>query len=245
MLTNKGRFYSKEELALIGWPNKLVSKNSVPVAIVNIRKIFKSHTKLEIIANEKNKGYTALTDKVKFVEANFSVKPIENVHQQELINHEPEKRLSSDKEIEPAHAPNYKYKLAKLKRIALIGLGYPLLIANVSILFFLIFSEKATLKQPVVDVVNNKKHIAVYNSYNRDFALLINSAIDKDITTLKISELKKTIDRAMFNDKSIVFINTLSSGVTVDCLQKKELFSFSGDNLEAIIENLKLKGCKI
>ncbi|MCE7657252.1 winged helix-turn-helix domain-containing protein, partial [Vibrio fluvialis] len=69
LLNHKGEYYSKENLASIGWPGKLVSKNSVPVSIANLRKILKNHTQLDIIINEKNKGYVVVDPKILLSEA--------------------------------------------------------------------------------------------------------------------------------------------------------------------------------
>lgn len=244
LLANKGKFYTKEELATIGWPNKLVSKNSVPVAIANVRKIFKSHTNLDVITNEKNKGYTVLTDKVQLTETGIAVDAKDSVLQSVSISESEQNTASKQTDAQSA-AIEKKFQFGSVKRIALLSLGYPLLIVNIALLMLLIFGGRTTPKPAVVDVIDSDHHVAIYTKDNKAFSSLISTESDNDKVAVNTSTLQIIIEKAIHDNKSVVFVNTVSNGVVVDCLQDKELFSYSGNDLEAIVANLKTKGCKI
>ena len=57
LLNEKNLYFTIEDLMLIGWPDRVVSVNSVPVAITNLRKTFKHHTAQKVILNTQNLGY--------------------------------------------------------------------------------------------------------------------------------------------------------------------------------------------
>lgn len=56
LFENQNKSLSKEELTLIGWPGRVVTANSVIVAIANIRKILRHHFTEEIIFTDTT-GY--------------------------------------------------------------------------------------------------------------------------------------------------------------------------------------------
>ncbi len=254
LLKNKGTFYTKEQLAEIGWPNKLVSKNSVPVAIANIRKILKNHTKQEVITNEKNKGYSTLLSKVKFVENSAEKAPplsgAEPVSSQGDLKSNTadftEKTSKKVEQTEPLATSSEKTTTSHtLKELLSTGLGFPLLAINLLIALFVYFNNDIPPTKQEFEVINGKEYVAIYTGEPEFLSLLFgdnNNIVRKNVSALNIEDMLKI---EIKNNKHVLFINNIDDRVIVDCLVKDELFSYSGDDISAIVDELKSNGCHI
>ncbi len=148
LLQSKGKFFSRDELALIGWPGKLVSKNSVPVSIANLRKIFKNHTKLDVISNEKNKGYVIQVDKIKLVDVAINE---EKSHEATLNNEAPEF-------VEAVSTP----KINKTKSFASKLALYPLLFVNIALFIIVLCYNQSEVEPSKVKIISSDNYVAVF-----------------------------------------------------------------------------------
>lgn len=230
-LHNKGKFFSRDELETIGWPGKLVSKNSVPVSIANLRKIFKNHTKLDVIANEKNKGYVVQIDKVKLVDTNINQ---EKVHETIADNEASE---SSD----VARKPNINRTKLFVSKLAL----YPLLFVNIALLLIALFYNQTELELPKVNVIKSGNYVAVFTGDSQLLSYLESIQSSQESTLRGFQDIEEELKLARQENKNIYFINSSGERVVIDCLVNDQLVSFSGDDIEKIVGELNEKGCKL
>lgn len=246
LLKNKETFFTKEELAEIGWPNKLVSKNSVPVAIANIRKILKQHTNLDVITNEKNKGYSVLINKVELSSSDVA----NDIATDEQEHSKREDGTNNDEPLEEVKVapPTTETRLGThpIKTWLLKGIGFPLLIINIVIIMFFIFKDSNTPSLPKFNVINGNDYIAVYPEKDREkFTTLFKDRINSDEESMNLSSLEDKLSVAVKSSKSVLFINKIGDRLVVDCLLNDELLSYSGNDVNTIISELKIRGCKI
>lgn len=237
MLQNKGDFYSKEELATIGWPGKLVSKNSVPVSMANLRKIFKNHTKLDVITNEKNKGYVIIVDKVKLTGTTETTETEIQYEQPAIsdVNRAPPASIDGGNQS----------KISNIKLIMSKGLAYPLLAVNIAFLLLILFYNQIDLEPFQVNVIKSDNYIAVSTNDNNFLAKLNKNKINQQNEHNSFTSIENDLILAKQESKNILFINSLGDRVVIDCLVDNKLVSYSGDDIEAIISELNEKGCKI
>ncbi|EPE6123746.1 winged helix-turn-helix domain-containing protein [Vibrio parahaemolyticus] len=230
-LNNKGKFFSRDELASIGWPGKLVSKNSVPVSIANLRKIFKNHTKIDVISNEKNKGYVVQVDKIKFIDINInrekSTDAITKDSSPELLDAFSESKINKTKLF--------------VSKIAL----YPLLFVNIALLLIVFFFNHTGLEPSKVNVINNDDYIAVFTGDSQVLAQLESVKSSQESMLLRFQDIEEDLKLAKHENKNILFINSSGDRVVIDCLVNEQLVSFSGDDIEKIVSELNEKGCKL
>lgn len=237
LLQNKGHFYSKEELATVGWPGKLVSKNSVPVSMANLRKIFKNHTKLEVITNEKNKGYVIIVDKVKLT-ATTETTETERQHEQPSV---PDVNIAPPAPIDSVN----KSKLSNIKPFISKGLAYPLLVVNIAFLLFVLFYNESDLEPFQVNVIKSDSYIAVSTNDSNFMTRLNKDKIHQEAEHDNFTSIENDLMMAKQESKNILFINSLGDRVVIDCLVEDKLVSYSGDDIDAIISELNEKGCEI
>ncbi|EJC6930629.1 winged helix-turn-helix domain-containing protein [Vibrio parahaemolyticus] len=232
-LNNKGKFFSRDELASIGWPGKLVSKNSVPVSIANLRKIFKNHTKIDVISNEKNKGYVVQVDKIKFIDINI------NINREKSTD-----AITKDSSPELLDAfSESKINRTKLfvSKIAL----YPLLFVNIALLLIVFFFNHTGLEPSKVNVINNDDYIAVFTGDSQVLAQLESVKSSQESMLLRFQDIEEDLKLAKHENKNILFINSSGDRVVIDCLVNDQLVSFSGDDIKKIVSELNEKGCKL
>ena len=246
LLKNKETFFTKEELAEIGWPNKLVSKNSVPVAIANIRKILKQHTNLDVITNEKNKGYSVLINKVELSSSDVA----NDIATDEQEHSKTEDGTNNDEPLEevkdPQPATETKFGIHSIKTWLSKGMGFPLLIINIVIVMFFIFKDSNTPELPKFNVINGNDYIAVFPEKDREkFTTLFKDRINSDVESINISSLEDKVSVAVKSSKSVLFMNKIVDRLVVDCLLNDELLSYSGNDVNTIISELKIRECKI
>lgn len=231
LLHNKGQFFSRDDLAAIGWPGKLVSKNSVPVSIANLRKIFKNHTKLDVISNEKNKGYVIQVDKIKLVgvETNQE-RPLETT-----ANNEPSEL------VEAVSKPKINRTKLFLSKLAL----YPLLFVNIVLLIIALFYNQTALEPSEVKVINSENYVAVFTGDSQVLSHLESMKSSQESTLKGFLDIEEELKLARQENKNIYFINSSGERVVIDCLVNDQLVSFSGDDIEKIVGELNEKGCKL
>lgn len=237
MLQNKGNFYSKEELATIGWPGKLVSKNSVPVSIANLRKIFKNHTKLDVITNEKNKGYVIIVDKVKLI-AKAETTETGRQHEQPSVSNINVATPVSTSGVNQS-------KLNTIKMVMSRSMAYPLFVVNIAFLLFVISYNQSDLENFKINVVKSDNYIAVSTNDSNILTQFKKDKIDKKTDHDSFTSIEKDITLAKQENKNIIFINSLGDRVVIDCLAEDKLVSYSGNDIDAIISELNEKGCEI
>ncbi|WP_165312570.1 winged helix-turn-helix domain-containing protein [Vibrio ziniensis] len=234
LLQNKGNFYSRDELAVIGWPGKLVSKNSVPVSMANLRKIFKNHTKLDVIENEKNKGYIITIDKIKLI-------PTEEAEVKD-----DKLDLTNVKITKPVLVnTDRKTKLTHIKSLISRGLAYPLFFVNMVFLLLVLFHNRSDLEPIQLSLTNSDRYIAVSTNDNNFLAKLNKDKINKQTEHHSFTNIASDLMLAKQEDKNIIFINSLGDRVIIDCLVNDKLESYSGDDIETIISELNEKGCEL
>ncbi|MDV6250072.1 transcriptional regulator [Vibrio sp. EA2] len=246
LLKNKETFFTKEELAEIGWPNKLVSKNSVPVAIANIRKILKQHTNLDVITNEKNKGYSVLISKVELSNSDVA----NDIATDEQEHSERKDGTNNDEPLEEVKvAPpttETRFGIHSIKIWLSKGIGFPLLIINIVIIMLFIFNDNNTPELPKFNVINGKGYIAIYPEENREkFTTLFKDRINSNEESMNLSSLEDKLSVAVKSKKSVLFMNKIGDRVVIDCLLNDELLSYSGNDINTIIDELEVRGCKI
>jgi len=240
LLKHKGDFYTKEDLATIGWPGKLVSKNSVPVSIANLRKIFKSHTQLDVISNEKNKGYVVVEDKVKLLvkdEATGSEPQTvaEVVSDSEVVGHS--EHVATVKSDSVGH---------KLKNLLAKGCTYPLLALNIVLFLFITFYDANEVSPSTLSVINDNEYVAVITN-NKGSALTNFLSLEgkSPVEYTNFASIESVVSMAVEQSKPVLLINASGDRVVVDCLNSQQVISFSGDDLETIHSELEKQGCKI
>lgn len=246
LLKNKETFFTKEKLAEIGWPSKLVSKNSVPVAIANIRKILKNHIKLDVIINEKSKGYSVITNKVKLVDTEVGIdfqseaqKESDDTIQNISNEHVETEKISF-------HLINNKKPLHSINRLIFSTIGYPLFFINIIFSAFIIMTNNYKLDLPSFNIINGKDYIVIHNSNDNDtISSLINEQNIIDSKSITFDTLEEKITTAINSRNKVFFINTFGDRVVIDCIVENELFSYSGDDITSIIDELKIHGCEI
>ncbi len=236
LLHNKGQFFSRDDLAAIGWPGKLVSKNSVPVSIANLRKIFKNHTKLDVIFNEKNKGYVIQVEKIKLVgvETNQE-RPLEATANEITANNEPSEL------VEAVSKPKINRTKLFVSKLAL----YPLLFVNIVLLIIALFYNQTVLEPSEVKVINSENYVAVFTGGSQVLSHLEGMKSSQESTPQGFLDIKEELKLARQENKSIYFINSSGERVVIDCLVNDQLVSFSGDDIEKIVGELNEKGCKL
>ncbi len=232
LLHNKGKFFSRDELASIGWPGKLVSKNSVPVSIANLRKIFKNHTKLDVISNEKNKGYVVLVNKLKLIDT-------------DVIQEKPQDTNaygeSPELVVDVVGKPKINRAWQLVSKVAL----YPLLFVNISLLILLLFFNQIDIESSNVNVTNNDDYIAVFTGDSQTLPLLESVKSNQESMHRGFQDIEEDLKLAKQKNKHILFINSLGGRVVIDCLVNDRLHSYSGDDIEKIIGELNEKGCTL
>lgn len=240
LLKHKGDFYTKEDLATIGWPGKLVSKNSVPVSIANLRKIFKNHTQLDVISNEKNKGYVVVEDKVKLLvkdEATGS-EPLavaEVVSDSEVVGHR-----------EHVATVTHDSVAQRVKNVLVKGCTYPLLALNIVLFLFITFYDANEVSPSTLSVINDNEYVAVItNSKGAALANLLPLEGKSLVEYTGFASLESVVSMAVEQSKPVLLINSSGDRVVVDCLNSQQVISFSGDDIEAIHSELEKQGCKI
>ncbi len=246
LLKNKETFFTKEKLAEIGWPSKLVSKNSVPVAIANIRKILKNHIKLDVIINAKSKGYSVITNKVKLVDTEVGIdfqseaqKESDDTIQNISNEHVETEKISF-------HLINNKKPLHSINRLIFSTIGYPLFFINIIFSAFIIMTNDYKLDLPSFNIINGKDYIVIHNSNDNDtISSLINEQNIIDSKSITFDTLEEKITTAINSRNKVFFINTFGDRVVIDCIVENELFSYSGDDITSIIDELKIHGCEI
>lgn len=246
LLKNKETFFTKEKLAEIGWPSKLVSKNSVPVAIANIRKILKNHIKLDVIINAKSKGYSVITNKVKLVDTEVGIdfqseaqKESDDTIQNISNEHVETEKISF-------HLINNKKPLHSINRLIFSTIGYPLFFINIIFSAFIIMTNNYKLDLPSFNIINGKDYIVIHNSNDNDtISSLINEQNIIDSKSITFDTLEEKITTAINSRNKVFFINTFGDRVVIDCIVENELFSYSGDDITSIIDELKIHGCEI
>lgn len=257
LLQNKDDYYSREELAAIGWPGKLVSKNSVPVSIANLRKIFKNHTQLDVITNEKNKGYVVVEDKVKLLAGEVDTKAdseatatatatqVENAPQVQPAS---EVVLDTDV-VDLGAAGNTAEKdtsPSKLKRMLAKALTYPLLAFNIAFLLFISFYETNEVPISTLNVISEKDYVAVITSNNGSTLTNFLPLEGKPLAEYNdFTSLESVVSTAVEQDKPVFIINSHGERVVVDCLRNQQVISFSGNDIEVIHSELEKQGCKL
>ncbi len=236
LLQNKGQFFSRDDLAIIGWPGKLVSKNSVPVSIANLRKIFKNHTKLDVISNEKNKGYVVEVDKIKLV----------GVDNNQEKSHETAASDEPAELVEAVSKPEInKPKINKTKLFASKLALYPLLFVNIALLIIALFYNQAALEPSKVKVINSANYVAVFTGDSQVLSHLESVKSHQESTPRGFQDIEQELKLAKQENKSIYFINSSGERVVIDCLVNDRLVSFSGNDIEKIVGELNEKGCKL
>lgn len=240
LLKHKGDFYTKEDLATIGWPGKLVSKNSVPVSIANLRKIFKSHTQLDVISNEKNKGYVVVEDKVKLLvkdeAAGFGPQAeVEVLPDSAVVGNS--EHLATVKSDSVGH---------KLKNLLAKGCTYPLLALNIVLFLFITFYDANEVSPSTLSVINDNEYVAVItNSKGAALANLLPLEGKSLVEYTDFASIESVVSMAVEQSKPVLLINSSGDRVVVDCLNSQQVISFSGDDIEAIHSELEKQGCKI
>ncbi|MCE7635814.1 helix-turn-helix domain-containing protein [Vibrio fluvialis] len=230
LLNHKGEYYSKENLASIGWPGKLVSKNSVPVSIANLRKILKNHTQLDIIINEKNKGYVVVDPKILLSEA------------------EAEAEAEAESMAEAAQVINKKspFPSVRLQQLTSQFIGYPLLVVNLILLVLFVLQSNNHIETSPVNIVQTNSYIAVLpNNDTTLFSKLVSNQQGSDTKEIAFSSLDKMIKQALQQNKHVLFINSIGNRAVIDCLRQESLVSYSGNDLDEIVQELKIHGCNL
>ncbi|WP_417884320.1 winged helix-turn-helix domain-containing protein [Vibrio rumoiensis] len=235
LLQNKGTFFSKEELASIGWPGKLVSKNSVPVSMANLRKIFKNHTKLDVISNEKNKGYVIIVDKVKLAKTTKAEVPQEKLSNLHIEIEQPESI-----EVVATTSP-----LGRIRTLMSKSLAYPLLVINIILFSFIFFYNQSGVEPFPVNVINSDSSLAVFTKDSDLQQRFKNANHATNTKHHSFNSIENDLELAKQENKNILFINSLGDRIIIDCLVDETLISYSGNDIEAITNELNEKGCKI
>ncbi len=231
LLHNKGQFFSRDELATIGWPGKLVSKNSVPVSIANLRKIFKNHTKLDVISNEKNKGYVVQVDKIKLVDV-------------DIKQEKPQEPISNDQSPELVNVVS-KPKTNRIKSFASKLALYPLLFVNIALLMIVLFYKQTAQVPSEVKVINSDNYVAVFTGDSQVLTHQESVITSQESTLRGFQDIEEELKLAKQENKNIYFINSSGERVVIDCLVNDQLVSFSGNDIEKIVGELNEKGCKL
>ncbi len=231
LLQSKGEFFSRDDLASIGWPGKLVSKNSVPVSIANLRKIFKNHTKLDVISNEKNKGYVVQVDKIKLVDT-------------DIKQEKPQDPISNEQSPELVNAVS-KPKTNRIKSFASKLALYPLLFVNIVLLLIVLFYKQTAQEPSEIKVVNSDNYVAVFTGDSQVLSHLESMKSSQESTFRGFQNIEEELQLAKQENKHIYFINSSGERVVIDCLINDRLVSYSGDDIEKIVGELNEKGCKL
>lgn len=67
LIKREGQIVSKDELLIVGWPNRIVVSNSVNMAIRNIRAVFTRVTKKQVILTLPREGYKLIPGEVSLI----------------------------------------------------------------------------------------------------------------------------------------------------------------------------------
>lgn len=238
LVENKGIYFSNEELITLGWPNKVVSSNSVPVAITNVRKLLRQHTPARVINNTKNKGYI-ITDERIICISQDKIQPSEissHVRKSDIFNDK--KPISSSKSgKENRLRLSLKFK-SKIKFL----IGYPLLILNIIFISSILYIDHTDNYK--AKIITYDKYIVISDSkttFNKKFFTSTSSA---ELITIPFNKLEDELKNEKYSNKNIVFYSNNGKKVIIDCIVDGELFSYSGNNLNSIASSLNRDGCK-
>lgn len=103
MYNNKGQAVSRDKLLSTGWNGRVVSPNSIPVAIANLRRVFREISGNELIFTVKGFGYglDTMQDhiKIEFMLDNQEKPPTEQGQNTESASQSKQNQPSSIKTI--------------------------------------------------------------------------------------------------------------------------------------------------
>lgn len=226
LVENKGAFYSNEQLIALGWPERIVSPNSVPVAITNLRKMFKNHTPSRIIENIKNKGYTINKPQVIF-DSGLSASN-NDVHS------------PKETETETETVTNVNESKGYINRF----LKFPLLIINLILFIYLGYTRYDFIDnvENEVDIASNSSAVII-SSRGTNIGKLSNTFENKD--GINFSDIEAELVKLEYLNKSIVFFSDYGRKIIIDCVVGDNLYSYSGNDLEKIVSDLNKDGCKL
>ncbi|WP_335923179.1 winged helix-turn-helix domain-containing protein [Shewanella chilikensis] len=199
---NKGQAVSRDKLLSTGWNGRVVSPNSIPVAIANLRRVFREISGNELIFTVKGFGYglDTMQDhiKIEFMLDNQEKPPTEQGQNTESA--------SQSKQSQPS----------SIKIISII-------MASIS-LFFIPFTIKISVTEnlPEVDIYTDGKTkiITLTEMENMDEQKEIKSLIHKLnyklLGTVDFHDLKSEIN----DDKDTIILSYGTGVFSIDCINK-------------------------
>lgn len=219
LLNEKNHYFTIEDLMLIGWPDRVVSVNSVPVAITNLRKIFKHHTAQKVILNTQNLGYIIGADSDVQI-ANSSL--LTDVAVKEKI----------------------RLPINRVNQALDISLKFPLLIINIVFLAYILIAKTSlnTKKDQIYDISQTQSAVII-SPKGTHVKNLFDSITST--STLNIDELSKYLTDVSTSEKSILFVSKYRQKIIIDCIRGNQLDSLYGDHVDKILSELKAIGCKL
>jgi len=240
LYNNIGKTLSKEQLTSVGWPDRIVTSNSIIVSIANIRKMFKNHIMSEVIVTNLN-GYCFIKDNDHTIVLNFH---------DEMIQQSPEPEsaevLALDT-ITGTGIPLSQYKnpfklkgLSLIKFFTLLSLCVCLLIYNVFMLTDMSFDF---LTQKKVLVINDEKWIKVVTDEKLIPEVREHYPKLSEGEFVSVYELNNYLNQHNFKGKinekysGLEVYTTLTAGAVVQCIVKDYITIHRVDDFS------EFKGC--
>ncbi|NLQ21382.1 hypothetical protein HGO26_00565 [Shewanella sp. S-1] len=254
----KGCVISKSDLANIGWPGRVVSSNSVPVAIANLRKIIREQHKSEVIITDKGGYFFALNSDVTLVneELNDVLFTHEISNKIEVGNKNEQLEINVDRKFNKYTSAvkgffRWRIILNFRKRYIVVAL---LLVAN--LLLLQKYNDVKVNSKPVFEIYKSsgdKQYIIV--SGMGDYAKIKKILLEHEFKEyrsglLSLNEIVEILNfDKLFSSVSIIkFLNFRDSGkkYILECLdfQKREHSSRVISNQDELLYTLDFKGCR-
>lgn len=223
MYNNKGQAVSRDKLLSTGWNGRIVSPNSIPVAIANLRRVFREITGNELIFTVKGFGYglDTMQDYIKF---------------EFILDNQEMSSIEQGKNTESA-SQSKQNNPSSIKTIA---------IAMVSItLFFIPFTIKISMTEnlPQANVYTNGKTkiITLAEMKNtkeqNNIEYIIQKLNYKIIGTVDFYDLKAEIK----DNKNTIILSYGTGVFSIDCINKSnnKVSTYVSHNETSIYNKIK------
>ncbi|TVP11632.1 transcriptional regulator [Shewanella sp. MSW] len=205
MYNNKGQAVSRDKLLSVGWYGRVVSPNSIPVAIANLRRVFREILGNELIFTVKGVGYG-----LDIMQVHLTIDFILDNQENSIFEKEQKvksnKLTTNPKENQPS----------SIKIISIITISIAL--------FLLPFTIKISVTEnlPKVDIYTDGKTkiITLTEIKNMDDQKEIKSLIHKLnyklLGTIDFHDLKSEIN----DDKDTIILSYGTGVFSIDCINK-------------------------